>query len=211
MHWCQDETYAALSTLPVIGYYYKKVHSWYHNKTQHKCHHQGCSATHSEHPNLTAGEFVHMAHAAGQDMLGLCNDIEFITLHFGDSQIITMAEVDIRYGQLATILLMFDRPLLNVKEFQPETEFTWLVSKHDTLLACFQNRLFVWDGEKWEPELILELVKEDPINQDVPLDKAAQIILMFMENEKIYNSIMDWDKSKAFSEAEKFLETISQK
>jgi hypothetical protein len=199
VHFCQDELYATLATFPVIGYYYKKVHSWYHNKTQHKCHQQGCSSTHSEHPKLAV------------DTLKVCCNKEFITPLPEGSQIITMREVDDRYGQLPTILLMFDRPLLKIKDFASEKDFTWLVSRHDTLLARFQNRLFVWDGERWIAELVYELTEEKAVKENISLDRAAQIILMFMTNEQIYNSMLDWDKSEAFIKAEKLLEDISQK
>jgi hypothetical protein len=49
MHWCMDETLALLSVIPFIGYFFAKLHSWYHGKFHHKCHEKGCEAQHMVH------------------------------------------------------------------------------------------------------------------------------------------------------------------
>src|ERR1700722_15840619 len=49
MHWCSDESLAVLSAIPVVGYYFRKLHIWYHNKSHHPCHEKQCNKTHAEH------------------------------------------------------------------------------------------------------------------------------------------------------------------
>jgi hypothetical protein len=38
-----DETLALLSVIPFIGYFFNKLHAWWHAKFHHKCHEEGCS------------------------------------------------------------------------------------------------------------------------------------------------------------------------
>ena len=38
MHWCTDETLMLLAALPWLGYYFRKLHVWWHNKYHHKPH-----------------------------------------------------------------------------------------------------------------------------------------------------------------------------
>lgn len=49
MHWCNDETLMVLSMIPFIGFYFNKLHLWYHMKMNHKCHEKKCDETHAEH------------------------------------------------------------------------------------------------------------------------------------------------------------------
>ena len=49
MHWCMDETLALLSVLPFIGYFFTKLHIWWHKKHHHPCHEEGCHSEHTEH------------------------------------------------------------------------------------------------------------------------------------------------------------------
>lgn len=50
MHWCMDETLAVLAMIPFIGYFFRKLHAWYHKKMGHICHEKHCDAGHVEHP-----------------------------------------------------------------------------------------------------------------------------------------------------------------
>jgi len=50
MHWCMDETLAVLAMIPFIGYFFRKLHAWYHAKMGHTCHEKHCDAVHVEHP-----------------------------------------------------------------------------------------------------------------------------------------------------------------
>lgn len=50
MHWCMDETLAVLAMIPFIGYFFRKLHAWYHSKMEHVCHEKHCDDVHVEHP-----------------------------------------------------------------------------------------------------------------------------------------------------------------
>lgn len=50
MHWCMDETLAVLAMIPFIGYFFRKLHAWYHKKMGHTCHEKHCDDQHVEHP-----------------------------------------------------------------------------------------------------------------------------------------------------------------
>lgn len=49
MHWCMDETLAVLAMIPFIGYFFRKLHAWYHAKMGHVCHEKHCDEIHVEH------------------------------------------------------------------------------------------------------------------------------------------------------------------
>jgi hypothetical protein len=46
-----DETLAVLAMIPFIGYFFRKLHVWYHSKLGHTCHEKHCDAVHAEHPH----------------------------------------------------------------------------------------------------------------------------------------------------------------
>lgn len=48
-HFCTDELIAIIAMLPFIGYYFNKLHTWYHLKFKHKCHEISCQSTHVKH------------------------------------------------------------------------------------------------------------------------------------------------------------------
>lgn len=48
-HWCADETIALLSAIPFIGYFFARLHAWWHKKFNHPCHEEGCKDTHIHH------------------------------------------------------------------------------------------------------------------------------------------------------------------
>lgn len=50
MHWCMDETLAVLAMIPFIGYFFRKLHAWYHSKMGHVCHEKHCDDKHVDHP-----------------------------------------------------------------------------------------------------------------------------------------------------------------
>jgi len=47
-----DETLALLAMIPVIGYFFRKLHVWWHEKISHTCHEKHCDETHAEHPEF---------------------------------------------------------------------------------------------------------------------------------------------------------------
>jgi hypothetical protein len=48
-HICADEILMIMMMIPFIGYFFNKIHVWYHEKINHKCHTEGCNETHAEH------------------------------------------------------------------------------------------------------------------------------------------------------------------
>lgn len=48
-HFCNDELLAILALLPFIGIYFKRLHAWWHKRSNHKCHKDHCNSTHLEH------------------------------------------------------------------------------------------------------------------------------------------------------------------
>jgi hypothetical protein len=54
-----DETLAVLAMLPFIGYFFRKVHAWYHKKMGHTCHEKHCDDTHVEHEEHEFSPYHH--------------------------------------------------------------------------------------------------------------------------------------------------------
>jgi hypothetical protein len=127
MHFCSDEALAISTSIPIIGVFFRKLHKWYHSKTHHKCHEKDCQAEHVEH-----------------DLIDLPIPTDCVRL--------TVEEVDVRFGSIATILLMFDRKMLETKTFSPHSEFVWFLSSNDVLTARWNNKLFVWEQSSWKRE-----------------------------------------------------------
>ena len=48
-HFCTDELLALLAMIPFIGYFFRKLHAWYHAKMGHSCHEKHCDEVHVEH------------------------------------------------------------------------------------------------------------------------------------------------------------------
>lgn len=48
-HICLDEIMMFMAMFPFIGFYFRKVHAWYHAKFNHKCHEKTCNDVHLEH------------------------------------------------------------------------------------------------------------------------------------------------------------------
>lgn len=48
-HFCIDELLAIMAMIPFIGYFFAKMHVWWHTHFGHKCHEKDCDSTHVEH------------------------------------------------------------------------------------------------------------------------------------------------------------------
>jgi len=48
-HFCMDEALMIMAMVPFIGVAFRKVHTWYHSKFNHKCHEKTCDDTHVKH------------------------------------------------------------------------------------------------------------------------------------------------------------------
>jgi hypothetical protein len=184
MHWCQDETLAAASAIPVVGVLFRKVHKWYHKASHHKCHNAGCEAHHLDH--------VHE---------------EPLLPNPTDRAVISVAEVDHLFGQVATIMLMCDRRLLKTREFPPLSEFVWFMKQEDDgvmldLSARWKNKFFVWDGTDWKPEF------EEEKEEDFSFGDIIDIVRSFAANEELNHGMLNWQPTETFVKAQKLLKQI---
>lgn len=131
MHWCMDETLAFLAMIPIIGYFFRKLHAWWHAKTHHKCHTDGCDSDHVVHTNnqndnvLTKGDVLIIT---GWD-----------SIHPDD--------VKERFDDCIMDDLITDDYLLDVDEEPAADEFRWFVNDKLHLRAVFRERVFAHDDE----------------------------------------------------------------
>lgn len=173
MHWCQDETLAAMSAVPVVGVLFRKAHKWYHNKTHHKCHHEGCHDEHAEHMTV---------------------DGEILAPNLPDREALAPGEVDAKFGNLATILLMFDRRMLKSYTFPDTSEFEWFLAPEDKLEARWKNKFFSWNGAEWHP--IPDVI---PPTKEELLDRAVELLRITLEER---------GSEASLSQVGKFLESL---
>jgi hypothetical protein len=145
MHWCQDESIAAMSAIPVIGVLFHKLHNWYHKKTNHPCHKEGCQEKHLEHLNTRE-----------------------ISTHLIK---LSIPQIDEKFGQLATILLTNDRKLLETDYFPSVSEFSWFLDQDKYLIAYWNDKVFHWIEREWFADIELEedLSIDVEINNDYSL------------------------------------------
>jgi len=146
-----------MSAIPAVGIFFKKLHNWYHEKINHKCHQAGCDEHHLNHH---------------QEEL-LPNPV--------DREAISVAEVDNRFGQLATIMLMFDRKLLKTRKFIPHSQFVWFVSPDNVLSARWKNSFFMWDGKVWKSEN----QEPAPLTREEQFDKAIGLLRQVVAGETL--------------------------
>ena len=58
-HFCMDEVLMIMGLIPFIGYWFAKLHAWYHVKFKHRCHHvEQCPDTHFEHISEKDAEYL---------------------------------------------------------------------------------------------------------------------------------------------------------
>lgn len=142
MHWCMDETLAVLAMIPFLGYFFRKLHIWWHTKIHHKCHEKGCDSEHVEHSEEKPECHPRDGQLTRGDILIICG---WDAIHISD--------VEARYGDVAIDDLIGDDYLLDVDDGRPANdEFRWFV-QDGQLRAVFQERIFSYDdgclGENW--------------------------------------------------------------
>jgi hypothetical protein len=183
-HWCLDEQIALMSSLPVIGILFNKIHKWYHKASHHKCHEPGCNVNHLSH------------------------QIEEVLLpNPTDHNVISVEEVDHLFGSLATIILMYDRKLLGTKEFPPHTEFVWFMKQEPNgiilnLSARWKNKFFVWNGNDWKSEL------EEEKKESFSFGDIVDIIRDFVTNEEVQQIMLCHQPTETFVKAKRLLKQI---
>ena len=48
-HICSDEILMFMTMIPFAGFYFKKIHDYWHVKLNHKCHKSSCDKQHLDH------------------------------------------------------------------------------------------------------------------------------------------------------------------
>lgn len=119
MHWCMDETLAVLAMIPFIGYFFRKLHLWYHAKMGHTCHEKHCDATHAEHVAST----------------------EFPAVVQSEWDLIPQEDVAERYGDGVVVDLYATLAKYNIINLG-DNEVWWYVRENRDMLVGVRNRLF---------------------------------------------------------------------
>jgi hypothetical protein len=127
-HWCADETIALFSALPFIGYFFAKLHAWYHKKFGHPCHTEGCSDTHVEHTTHEKSE--QSTYNPGNDWDALSQD-----------------DMEERFGGTLIDNLIGDHRLLGVDIRPHDEEFSWFINGYGGVRAKFRDKTFTIDDE----------------------------------------------------------------
>src|SRR5512143_3919811 len=137
MHWCMDETLAFLAMIPFIGYFFHKLHAWWHTKFHHKCHTDGCDSTHVEH------DYSPFDRNNGDNTL---TRGDVLIISGWDS--ITQDDVEERFGGCLIDDLIGDDYLLGLDDQRPaDDEFRWFVNDKQHLRAVFRERVFTHDDD----------------------------------------------------------------
>lgn len=135
MHWCMDETLAVLAMIPFIGYFFGKLHAWWHKHFHHKCHEPHCHDEHVTHPE---------SHEAGTFMQEVDRVFDAGQITEDDYDLISQEDLEERMGKI-TEDLMTDLSFLKVTEQPPASAFRWFINGRFHLKATFKDRIFVHD------------------------------------------------------------------
>lgn len=123
-HWCADETIALFSALPFIGFFFAKLHTWWHKKFGHPCHEEGCKGTHALHVE------VEESYNPGSDWDALSQD-----------------DMEERFGGCLIDDLIGDHQLLGVEVRPHDGEFFWFINGYGGVQAKFRGKTFTVDDE----------------------------------------------------------------
>jgi len=122
-HWCYQETEALLmflASLPLIGLFFRRIHTRWHAKWKTLCGHKNCEAIHSR--------------------LEIKPDFKVVD-EVWDT--ISADDVEARFGGTIMDDLVGDLTLLNVTERPTEDKFQWFINdENNTLMAWFGEDVF---------------------------------------------------------------------
>lgn len=143
MHWCMDETLAVLAMLPFIGYFFRKLHAWYHAKMGHTCHEKHCDDIHVEHTVKPYSPFDRPAEGyqrvSEEDMEYLRGEPAplkiLVPIDIWDS--ISEEDITERYG----------REIVDDARSYLAGKLNWFVNDKADLMVQGQERTFIHDSE----------------------------------------------------------------
>lgn len=124
MHWCMDETLAVLAMIPFIGYFFRKLHIWYHAKMGHTCHEKHCDDVHAEHPHT-------------------------IVSHQDSWDPISQDDVSERFGNDLVVFLYKELADIGILEVSMD-EVHWFVNEKAELRVEVHGKVFLHDYETCE-------------------------------------------------------------
>lgn len=144
MHWCIDETLALLSIIPFMGYFFGKLHAWWHVRFSHKCHEKNCNQVHNIHCKMPAN-IPHGLYNQEQCEQHPQEDTTKLRLVVPEGfDAICVEDAEEKFGVDIIDHLLDDKQLLKYDGFVSDTYFGWWVSDDGcSLIATFQYRKFI--------------------------------------------------------------------
>jgi len=149
MHWCMDETLAVLAMLPFIGYFFRKLHAWYHKKMGHTCHEKHCDDTHVEHAYSPYARsckgYQHVSEADMEYLRGTPAPLK-ITIPVSIWDVISQDDVDERYGNDLVVFLYKELADVGIVDITKEDVHWYVNEKYEVMAGC-RGRVFVHDEQ----------------------------------------------------------------
>ena len=155
MHWCMDETLAVLAMLPFIGYFFRRLHAWYHTKMGHTCHEKHCDDTHVEHtvkPYSPFGRHEGFQKVSEEDMEYLKGTPAPLRITIPNIIIwdpIDQADVGERFGNDLVIFLYKELADIGILDISEE-EVHWHVNDKAGLWVQVRDKNFYHDEQTCE-------------------------------------------------------------
>lgn len=143
MHWCMDETLAVLAMIPFIGFFFAKIHAWWHKHFHHKCHEEGCGEEHVEHPAP--------AHFTEEDMKFFINTPapRVTNPMFTENELtwdpIEQEDLEERVGRELILDLKDHLRTLRAFSYTDDMEYRWWINDLMEVKAEVGGRTFVHD------------------------------------------------------------------
>jgi len=150
-----DETLAVLAMLPFIGYFFRKLHAWYHAKMGHTCHEKHCDDTHVEHtvkksfsPFDRPEGFVQVSEEDMEYLRGEPAPLKItVPVTIWDS--ISQSDVGERFGNDLVIFLYKELADIGILDVSEE-EVHWYVNDKAELWVQVRDKNFFHDYETCE-------------------------------------------------------------
>jgi hypothetical protein len=145
MHWCMDETLALLSVIPFIGYFFAKLHNWWHTKFGHKCHEDSCQETHIEHNDGLAHMEANVVVANPLESFTCTVDKLWDAGNFDQDNydLISKEDLEDRLGPIADKLIQ--KLEFDLDAYLNKNDFRWWINGYGRVKATFHGRTFLHD------------------------------------------------------------------
>ncbi len=153
MHWCMDETLAVLAMIPFIGYFFRKIHAWYHSKMGHTCHEKHCEDKHVDHPYspYDRSQWHKALQLSEEDMeylRGTPAPLK-ITIPVTIWDPIDQDDVSERFGNDLVVFLYKEVADAGITNDLSKDEVHWYVNDKSEVMVEVQGKIFYHDCECW--------------------------------------------------------------